>query len=188
MAPRRTRFHTVNSALDKSEWEFDSLGTVRLDVASSEIARRVDNQWTPTRAVDAASNGWSWYAICAAAEDRFAVSTTDEIVAMWSGKANVLLGGESFYRVDRIEVAPRRHGQGYGLVTFHLLAARAKEAVAAGIVLAALPEASAFHAKLGGVPVRPRGWHSAPGLVPFSFDRSRLDEIASDANRFRKHT
>ena len=76
-------------------------------VASSETARRVDHLWTASRTVEAASNGWCWYDICAAAEDRFAVSTGEETVAMWSAKTGVLLDGACFYRVDRIEVAPQ---------------------------------------------------------------------------------
>ena len=187
MAPRKAAFQHVHSALDGAEWEFDGLGAVRLSVASSETARRVDHLWTASRTVEAASNGWCWYDICAAAEDRFAVSTGEETVAMWSAKTGVLLDGACFYRVDRIEVAPHRHRQGYGFASFYLLATRAREVAATGIVLAALPEACEFYERLGGVQHRPRGWHSAPGLVPFLFDSSRLEEIASDADRFRKH-
>ena len=98
------------------------------------------------------------------------------------------LEGQRYYRLDHFEIAPSVRGQLVGIFCFGLIAARAIELGADGIVLAALPEVARVYEKWGGMKRRPAGWHVGTGLQSVVFGRDATLECAEDSDAFRKKT
>lgn len=85
------------------------------------------------------------------------------------------------YRLDRFEVNPAYRGGFVSTLLAAVVATRALELGAAGMVLASLPGALDFWIGLGGVQRMPRGWSiEEEKLIPVVFTREALVELKED--------
>jgi plasmid stabilization system protein ParE len=116
--------------------------------------------------------GPRWCRLTAKKVERFAVvNEAGQTVGVWcSGRREVRLEGQRFYRLDYLEIRPSVRGGLAGAFILALVGTRAAEAGCQGFVLAAFPPLMGFYARAGGVQRLPTGWAVEPGLVPFVFE------------------
>jgi GNAT superfamily N-acetyltransferase len=111
-------------------------------------------------------------------------------VAIWLSKKRkpIQLGGRLYYRLDNIEVHPAhrgaRVGRVLGVLLMGVIAQRALEVGASGIVLVTWESHISFYGRLGGRQEAPRGWTVAADLVPFVFDEVALTRLKEMADEF----
>jgi GNAT superfamily N-acetyltransferase len=134
--------------------------------AASRVA--VDWQWAPPSAAQA----WDWSQLARTSEIcAVLASDSSQPLALFASKRAVIqLNHAKYLRVDRLAVDPAPHRRGVGSRALFALAELATALHATGIVLAALPEASAFYEALGGRNFKPLGWQFERGLLPFCWD------------------
>lgn len=156
------------------------IGRLRVIVPSMRQIEQVDVDWPPRRRPTDWHRAWRWRDLTAGKSETFAiVDPTDTVLGIWCSAKHkpIRLPDGLFYRPDYLEVAPGARGQEVGVFLFFLIAARALEAGAQGIVLGTWPVLRRFYEGLGGVERRPRGWNLEANLVPFTFDKATLEEL-----------
>jgi hypothetical protein len=135
-------------------------GIVRLLHPSQEQLAAIDERWPAQRAEADWSRSWLWTDLARDKAEVFAVSDDrHRLLSIWcSNKSKpIRLQGTGYYRPDYLEVAPDARGKTMGAFTFSLMAARALELGASGIVLGTWPFLREFYAGLGGIERLPRG-------------------------------
>lgn len=134
--------------------------------AASRVA--VDWLWDPPSAAQA----WDWSQLARTSEicAVLAADSGHSLALFASKRAVIHLNHAKYLRVDRLVVDPALHRRGVGSRALFALAELATALHATGIVLAALPEASAFYEALGGRNFKPLGWQFERGLLPFCWD------------------
>ncbi len=128
------------TSLTNKVWAAADLGEVRVGTATLEVARALDVTWSPRRGGDDIHFAWRWADIVPDMREAFVVSAKGEAIAIWGSKLGspIELGGQKYYRLDYLEVDPARRGDGQtSALLFGLIAKRASEHGATGIVLAA---------------------------------------------------
>lgn len=102
-------------------------------------------------------------------------------VAIWASSASkpIKLAGLSHYRLDYLEIDPRHRGQILGAFVISLVACRALELGAVGVVLAAfpIPGLVEFYEAVGAARGVPRGWNHPKELVALSFELPVLERL-----------
>jgi GNAT superfamily N-acetyltransferase len=123
--------------------------------------------------VDAPNAHWRWYEIALRMPERFVLRdvANGDLVAVWSSRAKrpIVLDGAGYYRPDYLEVDPGRREGGLGLFLLAVIATRARELGAQGLVLGGVdtPAARALYSRAGASESTPGGWRPAPGLIPY---------------------
>lgn len=151
------------------------------------LVQRIDHDWPQQRPVDDYSVDWAWSDLLAECRESFAIVTESggDPVAIFGAKHSEplkLLDGP-LYRIDFLEVAPARRGSDAGVLLLALVALRAGEVGARGIVGASfnIPGLLNFYQRAGAKLECPRGWNPPAGVIPLHFDesaRSNLEAIA----------
>jgi hypothetical protein len=102
-------------------------------------------------------------------------------MALWcSAKAQPLkLREGKFYRLDYFELDPRLRGGEAGVLAFALVAARARDVGADGIVLATWPPLRRFYEGIGGVERELVGWRAPANLITFVFTTDALANLSA---------
>jgi len=140
--------------------------------ASASVLRSIDADWVARRKAGAANAHWRWYNIALSMPERFALrDDAADPVGVWSSgtKRPIELDGEPYYRLDYPETDPWRRGGGIGLFTLAVVAARARELSAEGIVLGGLDTraAKALYSSARASNATPGGWRPSKGLIPY---------------------
>lgn len=157
---------------------------------TAEQIDNIDLTWPPRRRATDWHHAWRWVELTRERTEVFgAVANDGEVLGIWCSAKHkpVLLPEGAFYRLDYVEVAPGARGQEMGVFTFLLVAARALELGAGGIVLATWEPLTNFYTGLGGVVRKPAGWNAPSNLVPFTFDVDVLDGLKEALARMEDH-
>ena len=146
-----------------------------------------DAEWPPLRGEGDWHHSWRWRDILGGKTERFAVVGESEApLGFWcSAKASpISLPEGRFYRPDHQEIDPRLRGGTLGAFMITLLATRAVELGADGIVLFTFPAPGllAFYLRNGATQRAPQGWNVPRGLVPFTYDRTVLLQLKEMAD------
>jgi hypothetical protein len=171
-----------SSGLLIHRWLVPKLGVARVSTASLETAKAIDTSWPSARQESDVHLAWRWAEIIPDMNDAFVVLVEDEPIGVWASKLRspVLLEGRKYYRLDYVEIAPRRRGdQLVAPLVFGLIAKRAAEVEAIGVVLAAfqIPALVDRYVALGASEGCPRGWNHPPELVPLMFEQAARDRL-----------
>jgi hypothetical protein len=146
---------------------------------------RVDESWPAARPSETPYSQWEWEPELRGTDERFALRADDgRIHAVWAvTKAIPKLDGATWYRPSVLEVHPSGVRGQLGTAAVAVIARRACELDAAGVVVEAIPAARAFYERLGARARGPnefRSWRVSDKLVPLVFDGSavvRLREV-----------
>ena len=160
------------------------------DVTLADL-ERIDGEWPPLRPKKDLTYSWRWRELVDGEKETFLLKKEDGTpVAIWVSRRRkpIVLGGKLYYRLDNIEVHPThrgaRLGRILGILLMAVIAQRALEVGATGLVLATWDTHADFYGKAGGVQVAPRGWTVATGLIPFTFDERALSRLKEMADEF----
>ena len=172
-------------------WSLDDTGTLELGDARRADLERIDAEWPSIRPESDVTRHWQWQELAGDEVETFVLKRDDGCpVAIWVSKKRkpILLEGRLYYRLDNIEVHPQHRGVRLGrlLGTFlvALIAQRALEVGAEGMVLVTWQTHADFYRKLGGRVGAPRGWTVPKDLVPFVFDEATLIRLKEMADEF----
>jgi hypothetical protein len=179
------------SALPGSRWVVPDIGEVTIITGSVDVGARIDLQWRARRSDMDALLAWNWAEIVADMREAFAVCVAGEPVAIWASKLGscAQLQGKPYYRLDYLELDPERRGDGRtSTLLAGMIAKRAAEHRARGIVLAAFPSEKLvkFYESLGASRGGPKGWNCPPELVPLTFEQAALDNLRELIDAFQK--
>jgi len=166
------------------------LGRVRVVDPSRQHLDEIDAEWPPVRRPTDWHREWRWKDIVAGMVEVFAViGPGDKVIGIWRSAKHkpIRLPDGLFYRPDYLEVAPVARGQEAGVFLFLLIAARALELGAQGIVLGTWEVLRNFYREMGGVEGKPRGWNVEANLVPFVFDTETLEGLREALERMEDH-
>lgn len=171
--------HPPPSFLLRKRWILRGPGTLSLVQPTLEQLADIDERWPPLRRETDWHTSWRWQTLARGKREAFALVSADDLLAIWcSAKSRpIQLEGQRYYRPDYLEAAPAFRGKEVGAFTVLLIAARALELGATGIVLGTWPFLRDFYAALGGVQRLPRGWNLPANLIPFVFDLETLMEM-----------
>jgi len=158
---------------------------MKLVIPSPTDAAKIDREWPPKRSSHHLNVGWRWAPLLARSPERFALKRGDggEIAGLWcSGKGVVELPAGRHYRLDYLEVNPEfRAGAGgseVSLLLMAVVAARARELEAEGIVLETYEALVQWYENLGGIRGAVAGWTNPNKLVPFRFGPDATRRLA----------
>lgn len=175
MPPRRKA-----SNLSTKTWTVSGIGRLRLVEPTLAQLDAVDAAWPAARRPTDWHGAWRWRELTAGKVEVFAVvGADDRMLGLWcSAKRSPIKTPDGpFYRLDFLEVSPGARGQEAGVFLLALIAARALELGAQGIVLGTWEVLRGFYEGLGAVERRPRGWNVEDNLIPFVFDSERLADL-----------
>lgn len=144
---------------------------------SESVVELVDLEWANERKPQDGNRHWAWRDICVRSPEQFALLGEDgRALALWSSLTPrpLSLPGGLTYRLDFLEVAPRKRNQYLGLFCVGLVAQRVLEAGCVNLVLEAYPELKPFYTAAGGLQKRAHGWRPSQRLMPFLFERETL--------------
>ncbi len=178
------------SALLARAWNVPGIGRVRvLDLTSSHL-EEIDAEWPAARKPTDWHLSWRWAEITSGKVEVFvAVGPDDKVRGIWCSAKHkpITLPDGTFYRTDYLEVAPNARGQEMGVFMFLLIATRALELGATGVVLGTWEVLRGFYGQLGGAETTPRGWNLEPNLIPFVFDSETLEGLREALARMEDH-
>lgn len=166
-------------------WDVPSVGAVIVRAATFNDCAAIDDAWPSSRRPADVHHAWRWVDISKSLKDCFVVAEGDRPVAIWGSTVSrpLKLAGTTYYRLDYLEIAPAHRGEILGAFLTAVIASRALELGAAGIVLTAFPVPGLveFYEGVGAVRGSPRGWSHPKELVALTFELSalrRLKELA----------
>jgi len=170
------------SSLSGKTWRVPDLGKVRVATASRRALEDLDRRWGAMRRPEDVHLAWRWTEIVPDMREAFIVYAEDAPIGIWASKSGspLALEGAAYYRLDYLEIDPARRGDGAtSPLLFALIAKRAAEHRASGIVLAAFNVEGLIetYVALGAELGCPRGWNHPPELVPLTFRQVALDEL-----------
>lgn len=169
------------------QWDYPGVGRVTLAIPGDSLLASIDESWPPLRNPQSESHRWSWRKIMDSARDRFVLKDAAGVpLALWSSakSAPLRLPDGRFYRLDYLEVSPGSRRAYLGVFTMALIARRAAEVGAGGIVFGALPEAAEFYEKIGFQKGIVAGWQTERGLVPYRLEGEDLERLIESGNAF----
>jgi hypothetical protein len=173
----------LSTKLTKKRWSISSVAEVGVRLLLVEHAAEADRAWPATRKTEDWHVTWKWRQLVSGKPEAFAVVdlATDRVTALWctAQRRPAKLRDGLFYRPDFLEVAPPLRGGDMGVFLFQLIAARALEVGANGIMLATWPPLRAFYAGLGGTEGPPHGWRPPANLIPFTFASDALGDLVA---------
>lgn len=176
----------VASRLVGQRWHVQALGEVRVERATPLHCADIETEWEPLRAEDDRDLAWRWTKIGPTLRDGFVLIGAHPLSIWGSTKEEpIRLPGGRYYRLDFLEARPDHRGlRVVGLFTMALVAVRALEQDADGVVLASfdVPKLIAFYEGLGAIRRRPTGWNLPRNLVPFQLDAQALEQLARFAD------
>ncbi len=186
MPPRRL----VPSSLLGRTWTLPGSGRLRVVIPTDRHVGEIDLEWPSDRRPTDWHHAWRWKDLTAGKVEVFAlVDADDKATGIWCSAKHrpIRLPDGLFYRPDYLEVSPAGRGQELGVFLFLLIAARALELGADGVVLGTWEILRDFYRGLGGMERKPRGWNLEPNLVPFTFDRETLEGLVEALGKKEDH-
>jgi hypothetical protein len=163
------------------------MGPLELVDVSKALLGVIDAEWRPKRPTTDVTTGWVWSDIVAdLPETLVLVDANKSPAAIWCSakRLPIALPGGKYYRLDNVEVRPTLRGTLVGGLTFGVIATRALELKATGMVLNTWETHVDYYTALGGRQELATGWTAAPDLVPFVFDETALVQLKDMANAF----
>jgi hypothetical protein len=183
----RRRFPSVLLA---RAWNVPGVGRVRLVHPTDQHLSAIDAEWPPGRRPTDWHRAWRWKKITSGKVEVFAVlGPAEQLLGIWCSAKHkpIRLPDGLFYRPDYLEVAPGQRGQAMGVFLFLLIATRALEVGARGIVFGTWDILRVFYRGLGGVEGKPRGWTIETNLIPFVFETHTLEGLREALERMEAH-
>jgi len=171
-------------------FDVPEVGLLTLSIASESHLAQADRIWPQERRPNDLHDHWRWLKIMNGKRERFSIlhRADSRVVALWCSEPKGPRHIESgrFYRLDYLEVAPRHRQTSVGLFVLALVACRALEVGASGLVLGGFPidGVHRFYTEAGGVQRDVRGWKPARDLIPYIFERSALEWLKDFADGF----
>lgn len=151
----------IPTKLSRSRWDVTGVGTVTVRAATYNHYVEIDGAWPPLRRPADVHHTWRWVDISRSLKDCMAIMEGDHPVAIWGSTMGrpLKLAGTTYYRLDFLEIAPYHRGEILGAFLIAIIAARALEVGASGIVLTAfaVPGLVEFYEGMGAVRGCPRG-------------------------------
>ena len=178
------------SALLARSWRLPEIGLVRVIRPSPADIAHIDETWPARRRLTDWHHSWRWHEITASRPEAFALRKDDgSLLGIWCSakKAPITLPDGRFYRPDFLEISPDARGREVGAFIFLLIASRALELKAEGIVLGTWPVLREFYSRMGGHERKPRGWNLENNLVPFVFDLATLQGLKNLLDGMEHH-
>ena len=173
--------------LSQMRWDVPGVGAVTVRAATFNDCAAIDVAWPPSRRPADVHHVWRWADIWKSLKDCLVVVEGARPVAIWGSTVGrpLKLTGTTCYRLDYLEIAPAHRGQILGAFLTTIIASRALELGATGIVLTTFPVPGLveFYEGMGAVRGAPRGWSYPKELVALTFELPalrRLKELADD--------
>jgi len=168
-----------------ARWDLGEDGTLCLAKASRSLARDALSIWESRcepRLVD-----WRWALLVGEYPEAFALlAENGHARALWCSRSRrtLRLPVGPTYELGYIEVDPDDRGGTVGYVTLAIVACRALEVGAVGMVLAFLPYPGLerFYENAGGQKGKVKGWQAPRGLAPYFFPREALLALQETAH------
>jgi GNAT superfamily N-acetyltransferase len=133
---------------------------VAVRAATFNDCAAIDDAWPSSRRPADVHHAWRWADIWKSLKDCL-VLEGDRPVAIWGSTVRrpLKLAGATYYRLDYLEIAPAHRGKILGAFLIAVIASRALELGATGIVLTAFPVPGLveFYEGTGAVRGAPRG-------------------------------
>ncbi|HEX3770485.1 MAG TPA: hypothetical protein VHV30_06465 [Polyangiaceae bacterium] len=180
MAPRKT---FAPSGILGTVWNLEEAGSIRLVAATREVGISAVAAWTAddsSRLVE-----WAWSRLLRQHSEAFALVGAQGVPrALWCSRRDRLLAlpcGPS-YELGYLELHPQDRGTLLGYYVLAVIAARAIETGARGMVLASLPhpKVQAFYSFAGGKAGKVKGWQTPFGLVQYFFSEEALRALQQE--------
>lgn len=152
-----------------------------------ETLAAIDAKWPGLRPATDVTVGWRWTDIVSGHVEVFTLlDAAGEAAGIWCStrKHLITLPSGQYYRLDFVEVSPTHRGTLFGGLVFGIIAERALELGAVGLVFATWDTHIRYYAAMGGRQERPTGWTVPKGLVPFWFDARALVRLKEMADEF----
>jgi hypothetical protein len=174
------------SSLEGCAWQVPGVGSVQLANPRPEVLCELDDEWAPLRFVSDWHHVWRWSTICHRKDERFVLLLEGRPVAIWCcdrGEPLKLPGGR-MYHLSYVEVRSDLRGGLLSTFLFGVVAARAIECGAVGVIMSALPIDGLVetYVRLGARRGAPRGWTPPRKLVPLTIDEANLRELKDIAD------
>lgn len=145
-------------------WVAADLGEIRLATATNAVASLIDQTRPPHRGEEDIHLAWRWADIVRDMREAYVVRADEELLAIWASKVGspIAPGDTKYYRLDYLEIAPTRRGDGQTFaLAMALVSKRAAEHRAEGVVLTAFRIDGVVRAYeyLGAERGAPPGWN-----------------------------
>jgi GNAT superfamily N-acetyltransferase len=169
------------------KWTVDPVGEVVMaDVAEIHL-EKIDRRWPELRPETDLTINWRWTQIAASKVEAFTLLNRDEEpVAIWCSqrKRPLVLPAGNHYRLDFAEIDPTSRKSGFGRLVFGIIAERALELGAVGLVLGTWDTHVRYYESLGGREELAQGWTGPANCRPFRFDQTALQRLKEKADEF----
>lgn len=176
------------TTLTRLRWDIPDVGIVIVRAATFNNCVAIDATWPPSRRPADVHHAWRWVDIWSSLKDCFVIMDSECPVAIWGSSVSrpLQLAGTTYYRLDYLEISPAHRGKILGAFSTAVIAFRASELGATGIVLTAfhVPGLVEFYEKMGAVRGAPRGWSHPKELVPLTFELSALQRLKEFSDAF----
>lgn len=167
--------------LTQLQWDVPGVGVVVVRAAAYNDCAAIDKAWPAGRRPSDVHHVWRWVDISSTLKECFVVVKDGHPVAIWGSTVSrpLKLGGMTFYRLDYLEIDPAHRGEVLGVFLVSVIASRALELGASGIVLTAfsVPGLVEFYEGTGAIRGSPRGWNHPKELVALTFELAALHRL-----------
>jgi len=168
-------------------WGMPGIGCLSVRTPTATEVARVDSVWPGLRPQEHENTHWRWQAITESYAENLAIFDGERPLALWSscsGGAFALHDGK-FYVLDYLELNPLSRGGTFSALVFAVIASRALEHGAAGMLLASLPASKRFYQTLGGEQRPTKGWKvREKALIPFAFTLATLNRLRDQLDEY----
>jgi GNAT superfamily N-acetyltransferase len=172
----------IVSVLLKKRWSVPNVGKVSVEVASRPALSKIDGSWPKARFQADYNHSWVWMEIARERAETFVLLGEGDVpIGIWSSSKRrpIKLPEGRFYRLDFFESAPQHRGKDFGVFLLSVIATRAIELGAIGVILGTWEPLRPFYLKVGAKERAPGGWNLAPNLVPFTLESALLETMAT---------
>jgi GNAT superfamily N-acetyltransferase len=176
----KPRTYLPSSLLEKC-WLVPDVGHLTISGVSQALLGRIDSSWPSNRLQGDYHHDWRWGQITKGKVEAFVLLRDSiEPVGIWCSarRSPIRLPDGRFYRLDHLEISPTLRGTGFGVFLVSVVAARALELHADGVVLGTWDALRGFYLELGAEERKPAGWNLAINLVPFTLQLAALQTLS----------
>ncbi len=170
------------SSLLQKVWSIPGVGKVTVIRPSRARLQKLSRRWSEKRKPGDLATGWKWEDVWADPEVFLLRGPNDEELALWrSSKGAINLAGESFYRLDNIEVNPDERGGVVGRFLMTLIGSRANE-LGSGVILACPEGLVPWYEDQGADDGTGLGWKYPKELRVLRFDADAVNNLKEFAD------
>jgi len=172
----------IATSLLQKRWLVPNVGKVSVGVASQKLLCEIDGSWPGTRLQGDYHHSWRWTEIARGCAETFVLLGEGAVpIGIWSSSKRrpIKLPDGRFYRLDYFEADPAHRGKGFGVFLLSVIATRAVELGAIGVILGTWEPLRSFYLNVGAKESVPSGWILAPNLIPFTLESALLEEMTT---------